>query len=50
VQRYLDSVVATDRKMIAKVHWTSRELDRRGCDPRPERYVAACQARSHQQE
>jgi hypothetical protein len=32
VQRYLDNVVATDRKMIAKVFhvfkWTSRELDR----------------------
>ena len=32
VQRYLDNVVAADRKMIAKVFhvlkWTSRELDR----------------------
>ena len=32
VQRYIDNVVATDRKMIAKVFhvlkWTSRELDR----------------------
>jgi hypothetical protein len=32
VQRYLDNVVAADRKMIAKVfhvfHWTKRELDR----------------------
>jgi hypothetical protein len=32
VQRYLDNVVATDRKMIAKVFhvlkWTSRELAR----------------------
>ena len=32
VQRYLDNVVATDRKMIAKVFhvlkWTSRELER----------------------
>jgi hypothetical protein len=32
VQRYLDNVVATDRKMITKVFhvlkWTSRELDR----------------------
>ena len=32
VQRYLDNVVAIDRKMIAKVfhvlHWTKRELDR----------------------
>ena len=32
VQRYLDNVVAVDRKMIAKVfhvfHWTKRELDR----------------------
>jgi hypothetical protein len=32
VQRYMDNVVATDRKMIAKVFhvlkWTSRELDR----------------------
>jgi hypothetical protein len=32
VQRYLGNVVATDRKMIAKVfhvfHWTKRELDR----------------------
>jgi hypothetical protein len=31
VQRYLDNVVATDRKMIAKVFhvlkWTSRELE-----------------------
>jgi len=31
-QRYLDNVVAADRKMIAKVfhvfHWTKRELDR----------------------
>jgi hypothetical protein len=32
VQRYLDNIVATDRKMIAKVFhvlkWTSLELDR----------------------
>ena len=32
VQRYLDNVVAADRKMIAKVfhvfHWTKRDLDR----------------------
>jgi len=32
VQRYIDNVVATDRKMVAKVFhvlkWTSRELDR----------------------
>jgi hypothetical protein len=31
VQRYIDNVVATDRKMIGKVFhelkWTSRELD-----------------------